>query len=154
MKDHILTVISNRTPGVAPMIIGSVDEDFIARYVGGAPRTSGAVEEVELLESTDGELFRLEMKGGKRILTKFTKRPPRRTVGGSGKPETRECFRCGRVGHIAANCSETKHKNGGPPRAQRPKRVQNLEEEEEEIDAGLMEIEEVELNALDRRSVV
>ena len=51
---------------------------------------------------------------------------------GKGKTD-RECFRCGRIGHIRAGCRAKTHINGGLPKsAPKGKRVGNCEDEESE----------------------
>ena len=51
-----------------------------------------------------------------------------------GKAKTdRECYRCGRVGHIRTDCRAKSHINGGPPKsAPKAKGVASCEDEETE----------------------
>ena len=49
--------------------------------------------------------------------------------GGEGKPD-KKCFRCGRIGHMRADCNAKTHVNGGPPKsAPKLRIVGNCEEE-------------------------
>ena len=60
MKAHIVTVIDSRTRGLAPMMIGTLsDED-----------NNHHANSDESVESEDGELYRLEIRSGKKMLTK------------------------------------------------------------------------------------
>ncbi len=61
------------------------------------------------VDDSGTELFRLVSSGG-----------PRRGDKGGGKGELKkqkECYACGRAGHIRRSCTETKHIDGGPLRA-------------------------------------
>ena len=70
----------------------------------------------ESVESEDGELYRLEIRNGKKVFTDSLPDPSKGTGGGKGKTD-RECFRCGRIGHIRADCRAKTHINGGPPKS-------------------------------------
>ena len=103
------------------------------------------------MESEDGELYRLEIRNGKKVFTK-----PRHdsskgnTEGGVRGRTDKECFRCGRIGHIRADCRAKTHLNGGPPKsAPKEKGVGSFEEAEPEtsqnvpletIDLGSFEV--------------
>ena len=61
MKAHIVTVINSRTHGLAPMMMGNLsDED-----------SNHHANSDESVESEDGELYRLEIRNGKKVFTKF-----------------------------------------------------------------------------------
>ena len=99
-KAPILTVINSRTRGLAPITMGNLsDEDSYLH--------AGCDESVE---SEDGELFRLEIRKGKKVFTESRHEPSKGKRGGKGKTD-KECFRCGRIGHIRADCrAKTKGK--------------------------------------------
>ena len=122
MKAHIVTVIKGRTRGLAPMMIGNLsDED-------GNHHASSD----ESVESEDGELYRLEIRNGKKVFTKSRHEPSKGKVGGKVKTD-RECFCCERIGHILADCRAKTHINGGQPKpAPKGKSVRNCEDEETE----------------------
>ena len=57
MKAHIGTVINSRTRGLAPMMMGNLsDED-----------SNHHTSDDESVESEDGELYRLEIRSGKKV---------------------------------------------------------------------------------------
>ena len=86
----------------------------------------------ESVQSEAGELYRLEIRNGKKVFTKSRHEPSKGKGGGKGKTD-RECFRCGRTGHIRADCRAKTHVNGGPPKsAPKGKSVGNCEDEETE----------------------
>ena len=111
MKAHMVTVINSRTRGLAPMMMGKLlsDEDNYLH--------DGNDESVE---SEDGELYRLEIRNGKKVFTKSRHEPSKGKGRGKGKTD-REYFCCGRICHIRAVCRT--HINGGPKKvcAQREK---------------------------------
>ena len=88
----------------------------------------------EFLESEDGALYRLEIRNGKKVFTKSRHDSSKSNTKGGGKGRTdKECFRCGRIGHIRADCRAKTHINGGPPKsAPKGKGVGSCEEEEPE----------------------
>ena len=112
MNAHIVTVINSRTCGLAPMMMGNLsDED------GNHHANSD-----ESVESEDGELYRLEIRNGKKVFTEPRPDPSKGKGGGKSKTD-RECFRCGRIGHIREDC--------GPPKsAPKGKGVGNCGDEE------------------------
>ena len=105
---HIVTVINIRTRGLAPMIKGNLSDE-------GSNHPASVDDSVE---SEDGELYSLEIRNGKKVFTKSRHEPCKGKVGGKGKTD-RECFRCGRTGHIRADCRAKTHINGGPPKTTR-----------------------------------
>ena len=103
------------------------------------------------MDSEDGELYRLEIRNGKKVFTKPLHDPSKGNTKGGGKGRTdKECFRCGRIGHIRADCRAKTHINGGPPKsAPKGKGVGRCEEEDPEtsqnvplgtIDLGSFEV--------------
>ena len=62
----------------------------------------------ESVKSDDGELYRLEIRNGKKVLTKSRPDPSNGKGGGKGKTD-RECFRCGRICHIRADYRAKTH---------------------------------------------
>ena len=103
MRAHIVTVINSRTRGLAPIMMEILSDEASNRDAGSE----------EFLESEDGELYRLEIRNGKKVFTKFRYEPRKGKGGGKGKID-RECYRCGRIGHIRADCRAKTHINGGP----------------------------------------
>ena len=107
MRAHIVTVINNRTRCPAPMMMGNLNDE--------ASNLDAGSE--EFLESEDGELYRLEIKNGKKVFTKSRHDLSKSNTKGGGKGRTdKECFRCGRIGHIRAATLS-------PWRTQRPRAV-------------------------------
>ena len=80
------------------------------------------------------KLYRLEIINGKRVFTKPRRESTKGNTNGGGKGRTeKECFRCGRIGHIKFDCRAKTHLNGGPPiSVNRGKGVESCEEEEQE----------------------
>ena len=73
-KAHIVTGIYSRTRGLAPVMMGKLsyeDSNFRA----------GSDESVE---SEDGELYRLEIRNGKKVFTRFRYEPSKGKGGGKG----------------------------------------------------------------------
>ena len=106
VKARIVTVISSRTRGLAPMMMRNLsDEDSNHHASSDGP-----------VESEDGELYRLEIRNGKKVFTKSRHEPSKGKGGGKGKTD-RECFPCGRIGHIRADCRAKTHINGGLPKS-------------------------------------
>ena len=70
----------------------------------------------------------------RKIFTKSTYSSSKGHTKGGGKGKTdRECYRCGRVGHIRTDCRAKSHINGGPPKsAPKGKGVASCEDEETE----------------------
>ena len=90
-----MAVINNRTRGPAPTMIGNMND------AASNPDASGD----EFVESEDGELYRLEIRNGKRIFHRTRHDSSKDKTEGGGKGRTdKECFRCGRIGHIRADC--------------------------------------------------
>ena len=91
MRVHIVTVINSRARGPPQMMMGNLNEQ--------SNNNDASSNESE--ESEGGELFRLELRNGKKVST-----TPRRdssegnTKGGEKSITYRECSRCGLVGHI------------------------------------------------------
>ena len=72
MKAPIVTVINSRTLGLAPMMMGNLtDED-----------SSHHASSDESVESEDGELYRLEIRNGKKVFTKSRHEPSKGKGGG------------------------------------------------------------------------
>ena len=114
-----MTVINSRTRGLAPMIMGNLSDE----------ESNHHASSDESMESEDGELYRLEIRNGKKVLTKSRHESCKGKGGGKGKTD-RECFRCGRIGHIRADCRAKTHINGGLPKS--APIVGNWEDEETE----------------------
>ena len=82
MRAHIVTVINTRTRAPAPVAVGNWNSE-----VGDSDAGSD-----EVMESEDGQLYRLEIKNRKRILTKSQGKGSHKGGGKYGKTDT-ECFR-------------------------------------------------------------
>ena len=122
MKARIVTVINSRTRGLASLMMGNLSGEHCNNYASSD----------ESVASEDGELYRLEIRNGKKVFTKSFHEPSKGKGGGKGKTD-RECFRCGRIGHITADCRAKTHINGRPPKsAPKGKSVRNCEDEETE----------------------
>ena len=122
MRAHIVTVINSRTRCPAPTMMGNLIEEA----------TNHETSSDELVEGEDGELYRLEGRNGKKVFTKLRHDSIKGNTNGGGKGRTdKECFRCGRTGHIRADCTAKTHLNGGLPKSA-PKGKRGCEEEEEE----------------------
>ena len=101
------------------MMMGNMDEEASNR------ETSSD----EIVEGEDGELNRLEVRNGKKVFTMPRHDPIKNDTKGEKKTD-KECFRCGRVGHIRADCRAKTHLDGGPPKpAPKKKGVGSCEEE-------------------------
>ena len=107
MKAQIVTVVNSRTRGLASMMKGNLsDED-----------SNHHASSDESVESEDGELYRLEIRNGRKVFTESRHEPSKGKGGGNGKTD-RERFRCGC--HIRADCRARTHINGEHPNL-RPK---------------------------------
>ena len=104
VKDYILACVSDRTAGSVPMALGNLDGSW-----------DDWEEEVEELNRLDRPKGKGKCKGGKG-----------EAGGGKGKNK-RECYRCGRPGHMRADCQAKAHVDGGSPRPPPTRRVQSLE---------------------------
>ena len=93
MKARIVTVINGRTRGLAPMMMGNLSDEDGNHHA--------SID--ESMESEDGELYRLEIRNGKKVVTNSRHEPSKGKGGGKGKID-RECFRCGRTGHTLSAC--------------------------------------------------
>ena len=103
MRAHIVTVINNRTRGPAPMMMGNLKDETSDRDASSD----------EFVECEDGELYRLEIRNGKKVFTEPWHDSSKGNTKGGGKGRTdRECFRCGRIGHIRADCRAKTHIKG------------------------------------------
>ena len=120
MKAHIVTVINSRTRGHTPMMMGNLSDEDSYLHAGSD----------ESVESEDGELYRLEIRNGKKVFTKSRHEPSKGKGGEKGKTD-RECFRCGRLGHTRADCRAKTHINRRPTKtAPEGKSVGNCKDEE------------------------
>ena len=141
MKARIVTGTNSRTRGPAPMMMGTLSDE----------NSSHHASSDESVESEDGELYRLEIRNCKKVFTKSRHEPGKgKGKGGEEEKNDRECFRCGRIRHIRADCRAKTHINGGPPKsAAKGKSVGNCEDEATEtsqnvplgtIDLGSFEV--------------
>ena len=103
MRARIVTVINNRTRGPAPKMMRNLNDE--------ASRRDASREEFE--ESEDGELYRSEMRNGTKVFIKPRHDSSKANTRGGSKGSTdKECFRCGRTGHMRADCKAKTHING------------------------------------------
>lgn len=127
LKDHLNQVQYCRTNGPAPMMM-NLEADQGDQEV--------------IME--DGEVYRLEKKNGKQYAVKrpaaaaSTRRP---ASFNSDRPQ-RECYRCGRVGHVQSHCTWATHKNGGPPKERPAPRTQANHVEKDEGEHGAVQVPE------------
>ena len=106
MRAHIVTVINSRTRGPAPviMMVGNLSEEASSHVAGSD----------EFVESEDGELYRLEIRNGKKVFTKLRYDVSKGNAKSGGKGKTdKECFRCGRIGHVGTDSKAETHISGG-----------------------------------------
>ena len=140
MKAPIVAGINSRTRGLAPMMLmGNLSDEHSNNHASSDASVA----------SEGGELYRLEIRNGKKVFTKCRHEPSKCKGGGKGKTD-RECFRYGRIGHIRADCRAKTHVNGRLPKsAPKGKSVGNCEDEETEtshtvplvtIDLGSFEV--------------
>ena len=136
-----MTVINSRTRGSAPMMMGNLNDEA----------SHCDVNRDEFVESDDGEIYRLEIRHDKKIPTKPRHDSSKGNTKGGGKGRTdKECFRCGRIGHIRADCTaKTRINRGHPKSVPKGKGVGSCEEEDPEtslnvplgtIDLGSFEV--------------
>ena len=93
----------------------------------------------------DGELYKLEMQGGKRIPVKVNK--PRTFKG--------KCFKCDRTGHRASDCKAKAKADGSPLNQRKPptkpnnnnnnnnngrSTLNNMEPQDGDVDCGLVDL--------------
>ena len=135
LEKHMIQRIHDGTRGPAPMLYscdaeaaGEVQEDDLCTH---------EVESVYNEESGELDLYRVEIKKGKKIWgRKIGSKPASKDASGRTL-----CYRCGRPSHLARDCHATKHVNGGPCRekpsatttvgARGKSGTNNLEEEED-----------------------
>ena len=80
-----MTVFNSRTRGLAPMTMGNLSDENNNQH---------AIDD-ESVENEDGELYRLDIRNGKKVFTKFSSLSKQSNTKGGGKGKTdRECFRC------------------------------------------------------------
>ena len=139
LKDHLQHVQYCRSTGAGPMVIGNTEFQSCPEEVIGE----------------DGEVLRLERRDGKTVAVRAQQpsRPWNNRIPTRDR-QTPECFRCGRLGHIARNCTATAHKNGGPckPPPVGKKTTANLEEVSGSAVDGSRQLGHLELNALEGTS--
>ena len=103
MRAHIVTVINSRTRDSAPMTMGNLNDEA----------SHCDVSRDEFVESEDGEIYRLEIRHDKKNSTKPRHDSSKGNTKGGGKGRTdKECFRCGRIGHVRADCTAKTRING------------------------------------------
>ena len=109
VRAHIVTVINNRTRGPGPTMMGNLNDEA-------SNRDDGRGESVE---TENGELYCLEIRNGKKVFTKSRHDSSKGNTKGGGKGRTdKECFRCGRIGHIGADCRAKTHIEEDPETSQ------------------------------------
>jgi hypothetical protein len=116
LRTRVLEMINERTRGPASMIYHVAEEDYEDCYEDGEP-----------IMSIQG---RGKAKGKGKGKGK--------AKGGKGE-DSRECYRCGRFGHIRPNCTAKSHSSGGPCKEMK-KRIGNLEEDDEEEECTSLDI--------------
>lgn len=135
LKEHLHSIQFLRTKGPAPMSCSNLEEE----PQGPLPEPS----EEDTFTNEDGDLLRLEKRDGKRVAVKVP--PPQRGARTQGREK--ECYRCGRKGHIRPHCNWSTHLDGGPPRpaptpkAKSTKGANNLEEQIEFASLDLCALE-------------
>ena len=87
MKARIVTVINRRTRGLAPMMMGNLSDEDSNHHA--------SID--ESVECEYGELYRLEIRNGKKVFSKSRHEPSEGKGGVKGKTD-KECFRFGRIG--------------------------------------------------------
>ena len=118
MKVHVATVINSHPRGLAPMMMGNLsDED-----------SNHHASSDESVESDNGELYRLEIRNGKKVFTKSRHEPSKRNGGGKGKIDRMFPLWT----HWSHSSSQKSHQWGPPRSAPKGKSVGNCEDEETE----------------------
>ena len=129
LRTRVLEIVNERTKGPAAMMYCFDKDD------------TGNVEE------EDGEyLLRIETRNGQKMFVKKkfnrgdnTRDTAKEATVRAGVTQ-KECFRCGKLGHIRAQCNSKTHANGGPPKEFRKKNLNSIEDEGDELDAGGLDI--------------
>ena len=137
LRTHLMTLVSLRTKGPAPMLYNLDAETEIQEDT-----------EYSYHFDEEGELFALSLKtkvmskkGSGKGSGKSGGRPGVYQKGG-GKGADRECFQCGRKGHIRADCVAKAHVNGGPLKPMpKSKAANSLEEDSSELESPLSSID-------------
>ena len=101
-RAHIVAVINSRTRGPAQMRMGNLNEEASNHNAGD-----------EFVGSKDWDLYRGEIRNGTKVFTKRRYDSSKGHGKGGWKSKTdEECFRCGHIGHIRADCNAKTHVNG------------------------------------------
>ena len=79
-KAHIVTVINSRTRGLAPMMTGNLSDEDSNLHAGSD----------ESVDREDGELYRLEIRNGKKVFTEYRHEPSNGKGGAEPKPTSME----------------------------------------------------------------
>ena len=121
MKAHIVTVINSRTRGLAPMMMGNLSDE----------ENNHHASSDESVESEDGDLYRLEIRNGKKVFTKS--RPDPSKAKEEGRVNLTETVSAVDALVTFEQIAESKLINGGHPiSAPEGKSVGNCEDEETE----------------------
>ena len=138
MKARIVTVINSRTRGLAPMMMGNLSDEDSNHHASGD----------ESVESEDGELY--SWKSGTARKSSLNPVTNQAEAEEEGSVKLTENVRCGRIGHMRADCRAITHLNEGPKKpAPKGKSVGKCEDEETEtsqnvplgtIDLGSFEV--------------
>ena len=131
LKEHLHSLQFLRTKGPAPMSCSNLEEESL-----GTPEPS----EEGTFTNEDGDLLRLEKRDGKRVAVKVPS-PSQRGTRPQGREK--ECFRCGRKGHIRPNCNWSTHLDGGSPRpapAPKAKATKGANSLEEQIEFASLDL--------------
>ena len=119
-----MTVINSRTRGPAPMMMGNLNDEA----------SDNDASSDKLVEGEDGEFYRFEIRNGMKVFTKPWYDATKGSTKGGGKGRTdKECFRCGRICLLGADCRAKTHPNEGPTKsAPKGKGVGSCQEDEQE----------------------
>ena len=139
LKEHLHSIQFLRTKGPAPMNCANLEEE--------SPEEDSEASLPDTFTNEEGDLLRLEKRDGKRIAVRV---PSSQQRGSKPQSKEKECFRCGRKGHIRPSCNWSTHLDGGPPRPPpAPKAKKGTNNLEEQTESGPLNLASLDLCTLE-----